>query len=111
MLAYHGSEDKQTQATVVMNRYAEKEGVVQLNELGESISIQHVFELVLRLKQITNFDPLTGENEMEQAGMWQDEAQVAVDPNNPRTWDKVARNSPCPCGSGRKYKHCHGALS
>ncbi len=41
---------------------AEKEGVVQLNELGDSISVQHVFELVLRLKQITNFDPLTGES-------------------------------------------------
>jgi SNF2 family DNA or RNA helicase len=41
---------------------AEKEGVVQLNELGESISIQHVFELVLRLKQIANYDPLTGES-------------------------------------------------
>ena len=25
------------------------------------------------------------------------------------TWGKVARNAPCPCGSGRKYKHCHGA--
>jgi preprotein translocase subunit SecA len=23
---------------------------------------------------------------------------------------KVSRNSPCPCGSGRKYKHCHGVL-
>ena len=41
---------------------AEKEGVVQLNNLGDSISVQHVFELVLRLKQITNFDPLTGES-------------------------------------------------
>lgn len=41
---------------------AEKEGIVQLNELGESITVQHVFELVLRLKQITNFDPLTGES-------------------------------------------------
>ena len=41
---------------------AEKEGVIQLNDMGESISIQHVFELVLRLKQITNFDPLTGES-------------------------------------------------
>lgn len=41
---------------------AEKEGVVQLDTLGESITIQHVFELVLRLKQITNFDPLTGES-------------------------------------------------
>jgi len=41
---------------------AEKEGIIQLNELGESITVQHVFELVLRLKQITNFDPLTGES-------------------------------------------------
>ncbi len=39
---------------------AESEGVVQLSALGESITIQHVFELVLRLKQICNFDPLTG---------------------------------------------------
>jgi SNF2 family DNA or RNA helicase len=39
---------------------AEEEGVVQLNDLGESVTIQHVFELVLRLKQICNFDPLTG---------------------------------------------------
>lgn len=41
---------------------AEKDGIIQLNEMGESISVQHVFELVLRLKQITNFDPLTGES-------------------------------------------------
>jgi len=39
---------------------AEKEGVVHLNALGDTITIQHVFELVLRLKQICNFDPLTG---------------------------------------------------
>jgi SNF2 family DNA or RNA helicase len=43
-------------------RIAEKEGVIQLNELGDSITVQHVFELVLRLKQIANYDPLTGES-------------------------------------------------
>ena len=43
-------------------KVAEKEGVIHLNELGDQISIQHVFELVLRLKQITNYDPLTGES-------------------------------------------------
>ncbi len=32
-----------------------------------------------------------------------------VDPNAPDTWGKVSRNAPCPCGSGKKYKHCHGA--
>jgi SNF2 family DNA or RNA helicase len=41
---------------------AESEGVVHLNALGETITVQHVFELVLRLKQICNFDPLTGQS-------------------------------------------------
>ncbi|MFN9985680.1 MAG: DEAD/DEAH box helicase [Pirellula sp.] len=41
-------------------RAAEEEGIVHLSELGESITVQHVFELVLRLKQICNFDPATG---------------------------------------------------
>jgi SNF2 family DNA or RNA helicase len=39
---------------------AEQEGVIQLEHLGQDLTIQHVFELVLRLKQICNFDPLTG---------------------------------------------------
>lgn len=33
-----------------------------------------------------------------------------VDPNNPATWGKVSRNDLCPCGSGKKYKHCHGQV-
>lgn len=32
------------------------------------------------------------------------------DPNNPATWGKISRNDPCPCGSGLKYKHCHGKI-
>ena len=31
-----------------------------------------------------------------------------IDPNDPSTWGKVGRNDLCPCGSGKKYKHCHG---
>ena len=31
-----------------------------------------------------------------------------LDPDDPASWGKVPRNTPCPCGSGRKYKHCHG---
>ena len=34
----------------------------------------------------------------------------AVDPNDPATWRNTSRNAPCPCGSGKKYKHCHGRL-
>ncbi len=37
-------------------------------------------------------------------------AADTVDPGNPATWGKVSRNAPCPCGSGKKYKHCHGRV-
>lgn len=30
--------------------------------------------------------------------------------NDPSTWGRVSRNDPCPCGSGKKYKHCHGRI-
>ncbi|MGL4406231.1 MAG: SEC-C metal-binding domain-containing protein, partial [Notoacmeibacter sp.] len=33
------------------------------------------------------------------------------DPKDPSTWGKVARNEACPCGSGKKYKHCHGVYA
>ena len=34
----------------------------------------------------------------------------ARDPDDPETWGRVSRNESCPCGSGKKFKHCHGAL-
>ncbi|MEQ9332956.1 preprotein translocase subunit SecA [Thalassobaculum sp.] len=36
---------------------------------------------------------------------------VDVDPNDPATWGKVQRNAPCPCGSGKKFKQCHGKFA
>jgi len=37
-------------------------------------------------------------------------AAAEIDPNDPSTWGRVSRNALCPCGSGRKYKHCHGKV-
>ena len=39
------------------------------------------------------------------------QAQGALNPDDPSTWGRVPRNAPCPCGSGKKYKHCHGKAS
>ncbi|MEN0654385.1 MULTISPECIES: preprotein translocase subunit SecA [Hyphobacterium] len=62
-----------------------------------------------RQMQAIHADPRTGQNEMAAAGdALGDHSEI--DPDNPATWGKVPRNSPCPCGSGKKYKHCHGAL-
>ncbi|MCP5084055.1 MAG: preprotein translocase subunit SecA [Alphaproteobacteria bacterium] len=64
-----------------------------------------------------HLDPFTGEDDMVQAGLafattLDDEPRdmSELDPEKPATWGKVGRNQQCPCGSGKKYKHCHGAL-
>ena len=65
-------------------------------------------------------DPLTGEDEMALAsaplapamaggnGHAAARASAERNPNDPTSWGKVGRNEPCPCGSGKKFKHCHG---
>ncbi|MEP0314695.1 MAG: preprotein translocase subunit SecA [Hyphomonas sp.] len=56
----------------------------------------------------THLDPDTGHNEM---------SSDDTPPPGPalhqaeESWASTPRNSPCPCGSGKKYKHCHGALT
>src|SRR4030081_2642341 len=54
-------------------------------------------------------NPDTGEDEMAFANASLVPAASADrDPKNPATWGKIGRNEDCPCGSGKKYKHCHG---
>jgi preprotein translocase subunit SecA len=59
-----------------------------------------------------HIDPTTGQDELGFANVSLAPAQPADtgprDPNDPATWGKVGRNEDCPCGSGKKYKHCHG---
>ncbi|MBI1393331.1 MAG: preprotein translocase subunit SecA [Alphaproteobacteria bacterium] len=76
----------------------------------------------------THANPTTGENEMaaaaERAARRRANAASAgittmsaanraerVNADDPSTWGVVPRNAPCPCGSGKKYKYCHGALT
>jgi preprotein translocase subunit SecA len=61
-----------------------------------------------------HLDPLTGENEVERGFVPENIPQslrqampIAALPEN---WQDTGRNQPCPCGSGKKFKHCHGAL-
>jgi preprotein translocase subunit SecA len=67
---------------------------------------------VLPAMEAHKFDPNTGEDAMAFANVSLAPAPNANaesrDPNNPASWGKVGRNEDCPCGSGKKYKHCHG---
>ncbi|SMH54960.1 preprotein translocase subunit SecA [Mesorhizobium australicum] len=63
-----------------------------------------------------HIDGTTGQDDFgEGAGTVTLAQEVAVsaedrNPNDPTTWGRVGRNEPCPCGSGKKFKHCHGAF-
>ncbi|MGF9694662.1 preprotein translocase subunit SecA [Rhizobium sp. 0TCS1.26] len=61
------------------------------------------------LMQAHHLDATTGEDEFSQPPLLTVAAEDR-DPVDQSTWGKVGRNEPCPCGSGKKYKHCHGAF-
>lgn len=62
--------------------------------------------------QAHHIDGSTGEDEFSAVQALMAAApETERDPNQPSTWGYVGRNEPCPCGSGKKYKHCHGALN
>jgi preprotein translocase subunit SecA len=66
--------------------------------------------------QAHHVDATTGDDEFDGDTMTLVAADSRVvpdeerDPNDPSTWGKVGRNEACPCGSGKKYKHCHGTF-
>jgi preprotein translocase subunit SecA len=89
---------------------------------------EEVFQPVeLPPMQAHHVDPFTGQDELamadavlaagdhpdgrglgRRAPLQTRRAATAVNPKDPTTWGKVSRNAPCPCGSGKKFKHCHG---
>ena len=61
-----------------------------------------------------HIDATTGEDDFNEGEFAVAEARIVApenrDPANPSSWGRVGRNEACPCGSGKKYKHCHGAF-
>jgi preprotein translocase subunit SecA len=75
---------------------------------------------LLQAMETHKIDPSTGEDEMALAAPMTAAAVAATgaatavaerNPKDPTTWGKVGRNETCPCGSGKKYKHCHGRFA
>ena len=64
-----------------------------------------------------HIDGTTGEDDFGEGTLTLTRAETRAvpaeerDPNDPTSWGKVGRNEACPCGSGKKYKHCHGAFA
>ena len=83
------------------------------SQLARVELVQQQEEPQLPFMQASHINPDTGEDDMAMA-----EVTIAADtpvvpaaqrkPDDPATWGKIGRNEACPCGSGKKYKHCHG---
>ena len=63
----------------------------------------------------SHFDPLSGDDDSfdrdSGATMFAPQLQTILPDWPEGAVEPESRNTPCPCGSGRKYKHCHGALA
>ncbi len=78
---------------------------------------ESVTQLLARVELATQEDPAAlepaapkGMQAMHPAAN-DDDAFTEPDPNDPSTWGNTPRNAPCPCGSGEKFKHCHGDMA
>jgi preprotein translocase subunit SecA len=84
--------------------YHTRESVTQLlsnAQLAPQVSPEQLMPESPSIFEEQHLDPITGENEMT----------GGINPNDPSTWGDVPRNAPCPCGSGKKFKHCHGDMA
>jgi len=64
--------------------------------------------------QEVHLDPLTGENAAVAGaipdGLSPEQREALPVSALPEDWERTSRNAPCPCGSGKKFKQCHGSL-
>ncbi len=60
--------------------------------------------------QAHHIDATTGEDDFAGGNDKSQVAAISRDPSDPETWGRIGRNETCPCGSGKKYKHCHGVF-
>ncbi|MFR3313233.1 MAG: preprotein translocase subunit SecA [Alphaproteobacteria bacterium] len=101
----------------MLNQLGEKVTFILLRTVIQSNAADALQNQTPRHKNVQeiheNPESLVGSNteggEPEKAAPFQYRKGTA-DPNDPSTWGKVARNDLCPCGSGKKYKHCHGQV-
>lgn len=94
-----------------LNEY-KTEGFELFEKLLDGLRID-VTKQLSRIRMLTEEEQRDMQTKMQAAGMVPrptDDAIDGFDENNKKTWGKPSRNEQCPCGSGKKFKHCHGKL-
>ena len=78
-------------------------------ELGPAAPPEPLFQQAMPIG-ISYSDPAAGAPTAGGDILELERPRMAVDPADPETWKATPRNALCPCGSGKKYKHCHGKV-
>ena len=88
---------------------------IRVQATPEEMEARMAVERAARETQEGREDPVFGKSSAENSADSETmvrtrQSTASFDPQDPATWGKVPRNAPCPCGSGKKYKQCHGKL-
>ena len=80
---------------------------------NKTLAIKHRPRVMQETREDPAFTKYNSKGRMVEAILLPNKINVRPedrDPQNPDSWGKVSRNDLCPCNSGKKYKHCHGAV-
>ena len=88
-------------------RHDVSEQLSRIRPLTEEEQREMIAQMMAQQQQLAAAadQPVNGEDKVEAGAVLE-----GFDENDPATWGNPGRNSPCPCGSGKKFKHCHGAV-
>ncbi|MBQ7304199.1 MAG: preprotein translocase subunit SecA [Alphaproteobacteria bacterium] len=81
-----------------------EQAMQKAQERQQNIKMKEVHENPQNLVGKSENSAMSDNNKQEPVRNFKGE----VNPKDPQTWGKVDRNDLCPCGSGKKFKHCHG---
>lgn len=87
-------------------------------QLPENVSLENVLMPELNFEDMDETTPDWAEGTTPEGSAAETEGSLTrltrqtqdIDPQDPTTWGRVPRNAPCPCGSHKKFKQCHGSL-
>ncbi|MBI3419783.1 MAG: preprotein translocase subunit SecA [Proteobacteria bacterium] len=92
-----------------------------LSEAMRAPTEEEILEMQRRRKMVENFGDESADavvpgalatgTERPRKNNMPRSASIPFNPSDPATWNRTPRNAACPCGSGKKYKHCHGKLA
>ena len=110
----HLSRLEHLRTSVTLRSYGQRDPINEYKTEGFELFQNLLYKLresvtahLIRVELVERKNNVQKEQNKENSA---DEKEKISTTSDPKTWGKVGRNEKCPCGSNKKYKHCHGKL-